>query len=205
MVTVDGNPTDAVIEVHSATKGREIFTVHTPGIKGAFKTKLPSGDDYDITVKVNKFPHQVLTVHAKQISSEEVLNVFADFTSPAYDHKLEDLKKANEKHYSNSENMTFAKRFGNSKKENLRYKVQIGAFKFFENFDYSRVIGLPRIIRKTDADFITRFTMGDFETYNEALDLLKTLMKRDMKESFIVAYLNNERKQLDELIKEKIL
>jgi hypothetical protein len=74
-----------------------------------------------------------------------------------------------------------------------------------ENFNYSSVVGLPKIIRKTDNNSITRFTMGNFETYNDALSLLAEVKKRNLKEAFIVAYYKDERKSLSQLVDEKVI
>jgi len=58
-------------------------------------------------------------------------------------------------------------KFGNTIVDSLNYTVQIGAYKLYENFNYSKLIGLPKALRKTFNDNITRFTIGSFNTLNE--------------------------------------
>jgi hypothetical protein len=209
LVTVDGNPVKAEIEINSVLKNKTFSSrVDADKVQGNFFTKLPSGDEYEIIVKVDHFPQQVISINALHLDSTQVLNVFADFTSPAYDKKLEELIRSNEEKFKSTKlhfnKKNFGMKFGNSKKESLEYKVQIAAYKFYENFNYNNVLGLPRIIRKTDADQITRFTMGNFETYNEALTLLKIVQKNKLKDAFIIAFYKGEKKMLQQLVDENI-
>ena len=100
----------------------------------------------------------------------------------------------------------FAGKFGNAKKEGLRFKIQIGAYKFFENFNYNNILGFPKIIRQTDNDYITRFVMGNFETYNEALQLIQKIKNtKELKDCFIIANYKGEKKYLSQLVSEKIV
>ncbi len=207
MVTVDGKPHAAVIEINSTLKNHGSLEKTNANEKtGLFKTQLRKGDEYELLVKVNKFPPQVLLVSTKNLDSDKSINVFADFTSPAYDHKLEELKKAIDEKYNKSLKLAgFEEKYGKLVKENLYYKIQVGAFKFYENFNYTPMISLPKIIRKIDSDYITRFTIGNYSSYNEALVVLRKVQACDLKEAFIVAYYNGERKLLGQLLSEKIL
>jgi hypothetical protein len=48
--------------------------------------------------------------------------------------------------------------------------------------------------------------MGNYATYNDALELLSRIQKTGvLKDAFVVAYYNDERKFLPQLISEKIL
>ena len=206
MVTVDGKPHGAVIEIYSMNKNLVVDKVSCVEKTGSFKTNLLKGDEYELIVKVPNFPPQQLILSTKNIQNEKTINVFADFTSPGYDHKLEDLKKSvDEKYRQQFKQAKFEEKYGHITKENLVYKIQVGAFKFYENFNYTPLINLPKIIRKVDNDFITRFTMGNYGTYAEAAVILKKVQACDLKEAFIVAYYNGERKMLSQLLSEKIL
>lgn len=209
LVTVDGVPCAADIEINSALKaGRYYSHLITTKTGGNFTTQLPLKDDYEIVVKVPNFPQQVLMVSAVSLTAAGVLNVFADFTSPEYDQKLEALKASVEeklklqRRYFDTGN--FEKTFGNAKAELLQYQVQVAAYRFFENFNYNNVLGFPKIIRHTDPDQITRFTMGSFATYNEAKDLLSKLQKDSLKDSFIIAIYKGEKKLLSQLVNEGV-
>lgn len=160
-------------------------------------------------IKVDQFPQQVIELNTIGIDSFMVLNVFADFTSPEYDKKLAEMTKVMETEIKTAtyfDKEAFAAKFGDTKKDSLAFKVQIGAYKFYENFNYNNIIGFPKIIRQTDKDYITRFIMGHFATYNEALELLKKIKSTDvLKDCFIIANYKGNKKYLHELINEKIL
>ncbi|MBK6833786.1 MAG: hypothetical protein IPG89_05720 [Bacteroidetes bacterium] len=49
----------------------------------------------------------------------------------------------------------------------MDFRIQLGAYKYIENFNYSKIIGLPRVLRRTYHDGITRFTIGSVKTLNE--------------------------------------
>ena len=100
---------------------------------------------------------------------------------------------------------SFADNFGTARIEGLFYKVQIGAYKLFENFNYNNVLGMPKIIRQTDNDYITRFSMGNFETFNEAQTLLEKVQQHNLKDAFIYSIYNGEKKFLHQLLEEKIV
>lgn len=205
-VTVDNKPTEADIEIHSLLKNKR-FNIQLTSNKqsGKFLSNLSAGDNYEIIIKVNPFPPQIIDITTEGIDSFLVLNVFADFITPAYDKKISELKTNINSIKPGFDKQQFADKFGNSTKENLTFKVQVGAFKLFENFSYNLAIGLPKIIRQTDPDRITRFTMGNYPTYNEALALLKIVQKNNIKDAFIIAIYNNQKLQLHQLIENKII
>jgi tetratricopeptide (TPR) repeat protein len=209
-VTVDGKPVAAHVEISSLVKNNKFHAeVHAKKSTGSFLSNLPAGGKYELVVKVDRFPQQVIELSTMDIDSFLVLNVYADFTSPEFDRKLADLQRVYKTEIIRGNAFdaeAFAAQFGNAKKDSLFYKVQIGAYKFFENFNYNNIIGFPKIIRQTDSDYITRFVMGHYETYNEALALTKKIKAAEvLKDCFIIANYKGKKKYLHELITEKII
>lgn len=210
-VTVDNKPVGATIQINSLFKNKK-FSIDIKSNKqsGTFLTNLPAGDKYELIVKVDKFPQQVIELSTIDIDSFLVLNVFADFASAPYDKKLQELTRTvSELEFKKDAEFNkeeFAQKFGRTKKDSLAYKVQIGAYKTFENFNYNNIMGFPKIIRSTDNDYITRFIMGHFETYNEALELLTKLQEtKSLKDAFIIANYKGKKMYLHELLNEKVL
>ncbi|MBL7932843.1 MAG: hypothetical protein JNL60_13120, partial [Bacteroidia bacterium] len=200
----------AEIEINSSIKtGKFSSHLSTDNTSGNFNTRLPLNDEYEIIVKVPKFPQQVLTVSTLQVDSSGALNVYADFTSPDYDKKLEELKISVEEklkaYRRNFDPKQFQSVYGNARTDMLVFEVQVAAYKFYENFNYNNVKGFPKIIRHTDPDQITRFTMGNYSTYNEAKKLLEKIRKDNLKDAFIIAVYKGEKKQLLQLVQENIL
>lgn len=209
LVTVDGLPVSSDIQINSLLKNDKSFLkIHGAESNGLFTLNLPKGDIYEIVIEVKHFPPQVIELNTVNIDSTLALNAYADFTSPAYDKKLEELIRSIEQKTAASKvfnKPNFELNFGNRVKDQLTYRIQVGAFKFFENFNYNTVIGMPKIIRQTDKDYITRFTMGNFNSYNEAQLLLEQLQKNKLPDAFIIAMYNGEKKFLQQLLDEKIL
>lgn len=209
MVTVDGLPVFSEIQINSILKNDKSFLkVKAKNNDGIFTLHLPKGDIYELVIEVKHFPPQIIELNTTGMDSVLTLNTYADFTSPTYDRKLEDLKRSIEEKLKNTpvfDKATFQKSYGAVAKEDLSYKVQVGAYKFLENFNYGSVIGLPKIIRHTDNDYITRFTMGNYETYDQAMVLLDRLQQNKFQDAFIIATYRGEKKYLQQLIDEKIV
>ncbi|MBA3665264.1 MAG: PD40 domain-containing protein [Bacteroidetes bacterium] len=209
-VSIDGKPVSASIEINSTLKNKKFNTeVFANKDVGIFLTNLPADDKYELVVKVDKFPQQIIELNTTGIDSFMVLNVYADFTSPEYDKKLAELvRSVNEtelKHAAAFDKADFAARYGDKKNDSLAYKVQIGAYKIFENFNYNNILGFPKIIRSTGNDYITRFVMGHYQTYNEAEELLKKIKNAHvLKDAFIIAVYKGKRKYLHELVNGKV-
>jgi len=96
-------------------------------------------------------------------------------------------------------------KYGNTIIDSLDYTVQIGAYKILENFNYSKLIGLPKALRKTFPDNITRFTLGSFKTLNETNAILSKARKNGIKDAFIIAIYKGEKYYFQELLNQGIL
>jgi tetratricopeptide (TPR) repeat protein len=205
--TLDGKPVVADIEINSIYKNNKFSTTaKTKAADGNFVTNLPSGDKYEVLVKLENFPPQKIELNTVGIDSFVVLNVFAEFNSKDFIQKYDELAKKEEAADVNFDKVAFASKYGNLKKEGLTYKVQVGAYLFFENFNYNNVMGFPKIIRHTDNDYITRFVMGNYLSYNEALELLEKITKtKQLKGAFILANYKGERLYLEQLLEKKIV
>ncbi len=210
LVMIDGKPKEADIEINSILKNRTFNTrITSNNLNGNFLANLPVNDEYEIVIKVDQFPQQVIELNTVGIDSFMVINVYADFTSAEYDKKISDLTisvdEKNKNLFDSFDKKGYSSKFGTARVEGLFYKVQIGAYKLYENFNYNNVIGMPKIIRQTDDDYITRFSMGNYETYNEAQELLEKVQKNNLKDSFIYAIYNGQKKFLHQLLEEKII
>lgn len=209
LVTVDGKPSSAEVEIQSTLKNKNFkFRLKANSASGKFLGNLPCGDHYQIHVSVPNLSPKIIDLNTTHIDSFAVLNVFVEFNSNALDNKLtlldkeekEQLQNSNSEPYDNS----YARNFGDKEVEGLFYKIQIGAYKFPDGFNYTGIIGMPKVLRQVGKDNITRFTMGNFSTYNKAIELLKTAHQNKITDAFIVAFYKGERKLLSQLLEEKI-
>ncbi len=85
------------------------------------------------------------------------------------------------------------------------YKVQIGAYRYPKNFKYPQLKEFGPAETLLLKDGITRFTMGNFETLAEAQQLQKKVIAKGIKDAWITATVNGERKLLQELNKPKAI
>ena len=147
------------------------------------------------TAKIDSFAR--LEIDAELFSDEYQKLNFAKVDSSAFkSENISDLSLTNEQ---------FLAKYGNSEIDSLFYTVQIGAYKIYENFNYSKLIGLPKALRKTFSDNITRFTIGSFKTLNETNAMLEKAKKNGIKDAFILAIYKGERYYFKELLNQGIL
>ena len=94
----------------------------------------------------------------------------------------------------------FIKLYGDKTFDNTIFKIQIAAYKMADNFNYARLIGHPVLERDGGKDGITRFTVGNYDTPNKASSALNDVVLSIIPDAFIIAYKNNKRVSLTELL-----
>ncbi len=196
LVTLDGKPVKATVEMRSMIKNLSLnFVVNANELSGQFLCNLPSKDEYELTVRINKYPPQVIYLNTTSIDTFAVVNVYAEFYSPGFDTdepadngKIKDTLTLGFKAYDS----TLIEKFANTKSKHVSYKVQIGAYRFPKNFNYNNLISLPKIIMQKDSLGIAHFTIGNCETYNQAAELIKKI-KPHIPDAFIVVYEREKR------------
>lgn len=208
-ITVNGNPSTGNIVVKSVNKHFLYFPEIAADKAGKFTINLLAGEEYEFEFNVKDSPPQVIDIDTKKNKDNDSINVYVDFMSARLEKmiktKQDSLFLAMLKVYNKISLRQFSEKYGTQKLEGLTFKVQIGAYKFIENFNYNSVAGMPIIIRETFDDYITRFTMGNYATYNEAYELLGRLKETKAKDAFIIAVYNGKRLYLNELIESGLL
>jgi tetratricopeptide (TPR) repeat protein len=209
LVTLNGKPIEAEIEIRSNLNNKNIrFKINSNKVSGKFLSNLGAGDEYDLIVTLDEYSPKIIHLNTMNIDSFVVLNVFAEFNSPSYENSLGDKNKTSDEISRTNTDLaknSFAVSYGDVKTENLKYTVQVAAYLFSENFNYNGIVGLPKIIRRADKDGVSRFTMGSFNTYNEALELLQKVQQNKITDAFITSLYNGERKLLYQLVEENVI
>jgi hypothetical protein len=209
-VTFDNAPVKADIVVQSKINQKDVSNIfNSNSVDGSYLVNLPSGNEFQIiykykgtvlkkdfsTAKVDSFAN--IDLDAELFSNEYLALNKQKIDSSAY--KSESLSNASLNYNQ------IVEKFGNSKIDSLEYTVQIGAYKMFENFNYSKLLGLPKSQRKTLSDNITRFTLGSFKTLNEANLILEKAKAKGLNDAFIIAIYKGERYYFKELLNQGIL
>ncbi|HIA10570.1 MAG TPA: hypothetical protein EYN69_00655 [Flavobacteriales bacterium] len=91
-------------------------------------------------------------------------------------------------------------KFGNIKVENLIFKVQIGAYQDAANFDNGYISSVHKVSTQVLKDGITRFTIGELITLNEAEDLKLNAIGRGCTDAFILIFYKGKRRLLLEAV-----
>ena len=209
-VTFDNAHVKADITVRSKLNRKDYSgTFNSNSVNGGYLVNLPSGNEYEIiykyqgvtltkdisTAKIDSFAR--IEIDAELFSNEYQKLNYAKVDSSAFKgENISDLSLTNEQ---------FLAKYGNTAVDSLSYTVQIGAYKIYENFNYSKLIGLPKAQRKTFSDNITRFTIGSFKTLNETNEILEKAKKNGIKDAFILAVYKGERYYFKELLNQGIL
>lgn len=77
------------------------------------------------------------------------------------------------------------------------YKVQIGAFR---NKDLTKYMELENFKWEQDSDGVKKYTIGNFRDYWEADTFKKYMREMGVKDAWIVAYEDDERKDIKEVL-----
>ena len=89
---------------------------------------------------------------------------------------------------------------GNYCADNIRFTVQIGAYKNPENFKYSKLKDLGEVSSTRYPDDITRFIQNEFTTLKAAEVNRQKAIRRGVKDAWIIAFVDGKRYTLEELI-----
>lgn len=209
-VTFDNAPVKADIVVQSKINQKDVSNIfNSNSVDGSYLVNLPSGNEFQIIYKYKG------TVLKKDFSTAKVdsfanIDLDAELFSNEYlalnKQKIDSSVYKSESLSNTSLNYDqIIEKFGNTKIDSLEYTVQIGAYKMFENFNYSKLLGLPKAQRKTLSDNITRFTLGSFKTLNEANSILEKAKVKGLNDAFIIAIYKGERYYFKELLNQGIL
>jgi hypothetical protein len=84
--------------------------------------------------------------------------------------------------------------------QNLVFKIQVGAYRNTVNFKSNSFSNLGKIEFETSPDGLTRFTQKQFKTLREAENHRQKLLKRGIKDAWIVVFSDGKRYTLEDLV-----
>ncbi len=205
-VTINKKPGDASIEVKSLINSKfKTQKINSNASTGKFLINLPSGDEYVLTFTAANLAAQTKTVHTVGIDSFIQINVIADFYDDVYakalQAKSDSLSKATAALNSGFSYAEFLSKNGEAIVEGLSYRIQVGAFKFQENFNYTYILGYGKIEKNKYEDGINRFTIGNYVRFIDAHKHLDLIREEAMKDAFLIAIYKGKKYYLSELMK----
>ncbi len=206
IVYVDDKPAEAAVRIKSKFLKKDFKgTFNANSVTGEYLVNLPAGNEFEVifTAKGVSITKQISTVG---IDSFAPLRTDANLYSPEYlaamkakidsaQAKLDDLERLNMSYEE------FLEKYGKVTADSVYFKVQIGAYKYIENFNYRRLMTLPPVRRQVYEDKITRFTIGDLRTILEADGLCKKAKAVGIKDAFVLVIYKNRRITLYDFVK----
>lgn len=208
-VTLNNKPCEANIQVKSKYNTRfKVQNYISNSVSGKFLINLSAGDEYELIFSNKNLEPQTKIIHTVGIDSFIQIRVIADFYDAADTKMLQaradSLAKAEKLFYDNNTD-EFNNVFGDEEVDSLSYHIQVGAYKFYENFNYTPFLKYGKLQRRTLHDGITRFTLGSYTRFGEAFKSLKDINEKAIKEAFIIAIYKKKRYYLSDLVKEGII
>lgn len=206
VVYLDDKPVEAKISIKSKFSRKNFFGSFTSNsATGEYLLNLPAGNEFEVL-----FTSKGITV-GKHISTVSI-DSFAVLRTDANLYSNEFLAKL--KHEIDSTQLMvealerlqmtyseFLQKFGNYRNDSIEYKVQVGAYRIVENFNYRKILTLPPVRRQIFDDGITRFTVGAVPTLLEADQVCKKAKKAGFKDAFVIATVKNKKVTFFDLIR----
>lgn len=214
-VTLDDQPVNAEVKVTYSQTGVVQGMYSSNSVTGKYLVNFSKGRDLTLTFSIPGYPEQKRKISTMAIDTFYESTIDVQFYSDAYTKKLNAKKdslvvaekisvtpemkqKINKAKELSREEILSG--YGDQKIEGLIFRVQIGAFRIPQNFDYTRFLKLGQVYTQRLNDGITRFTIGEFATIREAYTLVDEALKAGLKGAFITAEYKGKRYYIQELI-----
>ena len=144
--------------------------------------------------ETSKLNRQIKTLQ-EQASNNESVVASKDEQIVALNNKIQEIKKNCEGVANNGTDITAG---GDNYTKGIVYKVQVGAFR---KKDLSKFLKKGNFWEE-DIDGTRKYTIGYFRDYWEANEFKNYLRQMGVKDAWIVAYEDNERKDIKEVLEE---
>jgi hypothetical protein len=205
IVYLNDKPTEVEIKIRSKFSKKDFAgTFSSNSVTGEYLINLPGGNEFEVsfthgktsiskhisTVGVDSFVP--LKTDANLYTEEYLVMIKAKADSA--ENRTEDLSKTNLTYEE------FLTKYGALRADSVYFKVQVGAYRFIENFNYRKILTLPPIRRMMDADGIIRFTIGELNTLADADAMCKKAKKAGIKDAFVIVFHKNKRIKMESLI-----
>lgn len=220
-VTLDGKPVEAHISVVITSKDNKKFSESNSNLNtGLYMVTLPAGSVFKFTYKYKDFEPRVLDIDASAITeyTEKEYNielntkpdtakpVVAVVTPPKKDSVVAKPVVINKpddffpKNNMQAKIKAYAEKYGNISAEGLEFKVQVAAYKYPRNYNYSHLRTCGKVEELILGDGITRITIGGaFNTLSKAFEHNKKVIRFGQGDAFVTAIYKGKRVYLEQL------
>lgn len=203
---VDDKPAEVSVRIRSKLSKKDFTgSFNSNSHSGEYLVNLPAGNDFEVIFSATGAAAISKNISTVGIDSFAPLKTDANLYTEAYLAKLKAKMDSIEMKKEAMErlNMTydeFLAKYGSFKNDTIHFKVQVGAYRIVENFNYRKILTLPPVRRQIYDDGITRFTVGIVNTLTEADEICKRAKKAGFKDAFVIATCKNRKITFYDLI-----
>jgi tetratricopeptide (TPR) repeat protein len=202
IVTMNNKPVSADITVKDAGGKLRTMQLYSKSMSGKYAVTLPLGHKYIVTYKVENADPEIRVIDSIQsaemvthtidvqfftkmfVDSSRVADSIAKFKQIVAD-SIRNLHPT--PGISNGDYSDAMKVYGNAKSPGLVYHVQIAAYNLPQNYNAAHLKKFGKIDKRVLDDKITRFTLGTFETLNEAEAYRQEIIAAGQTDAFVTA------------------
>ena len=201
IVYFDDKPVEAEIKIKSK-HGRKDFSGNfsSNSASGEYLINIPSGNEFELkyTYKGMSLVENITTV---TLDSFATLRADANLYSEDFINttKIDTSQTKADVDVLNYDDLLA--KYGDVVPDSITFKVQVGAYRMIENFDFTKLLHLPPVRRQVYDDGITRFTLGEYKTLKQTDAMCRQAKKIAIKDAFVIALHKNKRISFEELIK----
>lgn len=214
MVTLNDKPAGAYITVKDDAGKLRTKELYSKSYTGKYAVSLPLGHKYIVTYAVDGVDPQTRVIDS--IQSDEMVTHTVDihFFTKAYSDstriadstaRVKQLLADSIRAAHPTPGITVGdysdalKTYGNTKVPGLTYHVQIAAYHLPQNYNASYLKKFGKMDKRILDDKITRFTLGTFETLNEAEAYRQEIIAAGQTDAFVTAEKAGKRYLIKEL------
>ena len=202
IVYFDDKPVKAEIKIKSKHGRKDFFgNFSSNSTSGEYLLNIPSGNEFELkyTYKGMSLVENISTV---TLDSFATLRADANLYSEDFINitKIDTSQTKTDVGALNYDDLLA--KYGDVMPDSITFKVQVGAYRMIENFDFTKLLHLPPVRRQVYDDGITRFTLGEYKTLKQADAMCRQAKKIAIKDAFVIALHKNKRISFEELIKE---
>ncbi|MCX6312337.1 MAG: hypothetical protein NT084_11965 [Bacteroidetes bacterium] len=213
-ITFNDKPVSANVIIKDGAQKLRTIDLQSKSVSGDYSVTLPLEHKYFVTYSLEGCESQTLIIDS--IQSEQMVSKTVDikFYSKLFRDSArtsDSLIKARQlkadsirtihptPEISYQDYATSLKQFGNTKVPGLYYRVQIAAYTIPKNYNSAHLSKFGKIDKIILDDKITRFTLGKFETLNEAETYRQEIIIAGQTDAFVTAEKEGKRYLIKDL------
>jgi hypothetical protein len=216
-VTMNGNPTDAQINVTDSANGEKYGNYHSNASTGKYLIALKPGNTYKVAIEVEGADPYFEYVNVKGLDTYVQVNKDYNFTTnpkdstkvqpvvadsndvlqKKIDHQLKEIKSEQDNSvYEQRIYKQVLKKYGGDYDTTVSYSVDLGTYCNTKDFDSVKIENMGKLQREIVDKGYVRYSMGPFKTLIDAELFRSTLNSHDstiFSRSEVVLYKNGVR------------